>query len=149
MKAFLGKASHFIQTHRRTKSFIWSETQATHFGGPNGVFQGHGEQACSKTPSLNDSSSVSHASNRLANTLFQRMGVPILYTEEMTRSQWDAHVLHSYRRDFYVGKAVERIDCTHYCAPGVPDAIVPLLFNMLHFGLDSQLRGSGEGFLAL
>lgn len=123
--AFLERALSLISSRRNSTSFIWSETTPQHFASPDGAFAGHGDNDCSPRKAVS-----SHFSNAIANPLLKQAGVPILYIEQMTMSQWDAHVVRTFRTDFTVGGA-ERIDCTHFCLPGIPLSWANLLYNML------------------
>lgn len=124
---FLSSIAPLVFSRRNLTKFVWRETLPQHFATDDGSFKGHTGEHCQPR----QWPWKAHFSSLIANKLFADAGIPILFIEKMTMSQWDAHVVHTYRLDWYKSESVERIDCTHFCQPGVPTSWAELLANML------------------
>jgi len=124
--ALLNATLDVIRAQPATR-FVLSETSPQHFATDDGGFPGAFTGSSCRPRASNWSR---HFSNALARPPMRRAGVPILYTERAAISRWDAHVVHTFRRDYY-GAQNEIVDCTHWCSPGVPDVWALQLANML------------------
>eukprot|EP00959_Pyramimonas_sp_CCMP1952_P277611 5803307-Pyramimonas_sp.AAC.1 len=113
-----------LHNHRDKLPFvIWREPSAQHFiGSPRGAYT---ELASTKNCSAHIAEGMDRLvpASRCISAMMTAAGFPVLDTLSMSNSQWNAHI-------GYV-TSVNKMDCTHWCTPGVVDVWSVVLYNLL------------------
>eukprot|EP00668_Euglena_longa_P039438 GGOE01050795.1.p1 GENE.GGOE01050795.1~~GGOE01050795.1.p1 ORF type:complete len:179 (-),score=17.48 GGOE01050795.1:363-899(-) len=138
-KVFKKNLADFSRSYRQLAMYkrpkvIWFETPAQHFVGSINGYWIKGRKYSNCSP-LDLGQAWAHDwRNRLAESFMNKAGISIFRLWNLTRGMWDFHVVHNGRRD-------GRIDCTHYCLPGITLHWAVFLADMLAKMIQPKAEG--------
>jgi hypothetical protein len=111
-----------LQDHRHELPFfIWREPSPQHFDSRGGKFSPGASASECQRQSLQESEFFGMCV--CIKNIMAAAGIPVLDTLSMSIAQWDAHI------GFVPSSS--KMDCTHWCTPGVVDVWSVVLFNQL------------------
>ena len=115
LKMKLDVFSQKLQLLQPKPVVFWAETPPQHFpGNGSGYYTDEMRRHYHRCAPLDmDVARTLDWRNRVAETVMGKI-VPIIPLWDVSAIHWNAHVIHSNIR------ALSRVDCTHYCLPGVP-----------------------------